>query len=123
VQTGARVAGALSLREIRYLLWPLPWRAEADTVRRSMTAVLVALEPTLERKGFVKSEMTPSENNRRARVYTLTASKWRRKQTSLPACHPPKRGVCAGPAAPAWGDTLERTLEKLLGKTSIEFIW
>src|SRR5450756_2061754 len=47
VQTASRVAGALSLPDIRYLLWPLPWQAVADTVRRSMTSLVVALEPTL----------------------------------------------------------------------------
>jgi len=36
-----------------------------------------ALYPALHRlevKGFVKSAMTPSENNRKARVYTLTTA-------------------------------------------------
>ena len=35
----------------------------------------------LETQGYVTSEMTPSENNRRARVYQLTASGRRRLST------------------------------------------
>jgi len=35
----------------------------------------------LEVKGFVKSAMTPSENNRRARVYALTAAGRRHLET------------------------------------------
>jgi PadR family transcriptional regulator, regulatory protein PadR len=45
--------------------------------REELTASQGALYPALHRlevKGFVKSEMTASENNRRARVYTLTAA-------------------------------------------------
>ena len=33
----------LSLPETRYLLWSLQLRAETDTVRRSMTALFIAL--------------------------------------------------------------------------------
>jgi PadR family transcriptional regulator, regulatory protein PadR len=45
--------------------------------RDELTASQGALYPALHRlelKGFVKSEMTASENNRRARIYTLTAA-------------------------------------------------
>ncbi len=45
--------------------------------RDELSASQGSLYPALHRlevKGFVKSEMTPSENNRRARVYTLTAA-------------------------------------------------
>jgi len=43
--------------------------------REGLTASQGALYPALHRledQGYVLSEMTPSENNRRARVYTLT---------------------------------------------------
>ena len=45
--------------------------------REELSASQGSLYPALHRlevKGVVKSEMTPSENNRRARVYTLTAA-------------------------------------------------
>jgi PadR family transcriptional regulator, regulatory protein PadR len=45
--------------------------------REELTASQGALYPALHRlevKGFVRSEMMASENNRRARVYTLTAA-------------------------------------------------
>jgi PadR family transcriptional regulator, regulatory protein PadR len=45
--------------------------------RDELTASQGALYPALHRlevKGFVRSEMTASENNRRARLYTITAS-------------------------------------------------
>lgn len=45
--------------------------------REELSASQGSLYPSLHRlevKGFVKSEMAPSENNRRARVYTLTAA-------------------------------------------------
>ena len=45
--------------------------------REDLSASQGALYPALHRlevKGFVTSAMTPSENNRRARVYTLTAA-------------------------------------------------
>lgn len=37
------MVGGLSRPEVRYLLWSLPVRAETETVRRSVTALLVAL--------------------------------------------------------------------------------
>jgi PadR family transcriptional regulator, regulatory protein PadR len=43
--------------------------------RNELNASQGALYPALHRlelKGFLKSAMTPTENNRRARVYTLT---------------------------------------------------
>jgi transcriptional regulator len=45
--------------------------------REELSASQGALYPALHRlevKGFVRSQMVPSENNRRARVYTLTAA-------------------------------------------------
>jgi transcriptional regulator len=49
--------------------------------REGLNASQGSLYPGLHRlelRGDVKSEMTPSENNRRARVYTLTpAGRWR----------------------------------------------
>ena len=45
--------------------------------REGLCASQGSLYPALHRlelEGFVKSEMVPSENNRRARVYTLTAA-------------------------------------------------
>jgi len=45
--------------------------------REGLCASQGSLYPALHRlelDGFVKSEMVPSENNRRARVYTLTAA-------------------------------------------------
>ena len=44
-----------------------------DELSASQGALYAALH-RLEVKGFVKSTMTPSENNRRARVCTLTAA-------------------------------------------------
>jgi len=45
--------------------------------KEGLTASQGSLYPSLHRlelQGFVASEMTPSENNRRARVYKLTAA-------------------------------------------------
>jgi DNA-binding PadR family transcriptional regulator len=45
--------------------------------REELSASQGSLYPALHRlevKGYVKSAMTPSENNRRARGYTLTAA-------------------------------------------------
>ena len=45
--------------------------------REGLTASQGSLYPALHRlelRGYVVSEMTPSENNRRARVYKLTAA-------------------------------------------------
>lgn len=48
-----------------------------DELRTSQGSLYPALH-RLEVRGDVKSEMTTSENNRRARVYTLTAAGRRR---------------------------------------------
>jgi len=50
--------------------------------REGLNASQGSLYPALHRlelRGDVKSEMTPSENNRRARVYTLTPAGRRRR--------------------------------------------
>lgn len=52
--------------------------------RDELSASQGSLYPALHRlevKGFVKSAMTSSENNRRARVYTLTAAGRRHLET------------------------------------------
>ena len=52
--------------------------------REGLNASQGSLYPALHRlelRGDVKSEMTPSENNRRARVYTLTRAGRRRLET------------------------------------------
>ena len=52
--------------------------------REGLNASQGSLYPALHRlelRGDVKSEMTPSENNRRARVYTLTPAGHRRLET------------------------------------------
>jgi len=52
--------------------------------REGLSASQGSLYPALHRlelRGDVESEMTPSENNRRARVYTLTRAGRRRLQT------------------------------------------
>jgi len=51
-----------------------------DTLNASQGSLYPALH-RLELRGDVESEMTPSENNRRARVYTLTRAGRRRLQT------------------------------------------
>jgi PadR family transcriptional regulator, regulatory protein PadR len=56
--------------------------------RDELSASQGSLYPALHRlevKGFVKSEMVPSENNRRARVYTLTAAGKRHLQAETHA--------------------------------------
>src|SRR6186713_626348 len=55
-----------------------------QTSREGLNASQGSLYPALHRlelRGDVKSEMVPSENNRRARVYTLTAAGRRRLET------------------------------------------
>jgi PadR family transcriptional regulator PadR len=52
--------------------------------REGLTASQGSLYPALHRlevRGDVESEMAPSENNRRARVYTLTRAGRRRLET------------------------------------------
>jgi PadR family transcriptional regulator, regulatory protein PadR len=52
--------------------------------REGLNASQGSLYPALHRlelRGDVRSEMTPSENNRRARVYTLTRAGRRRLET------------------------------------------
>ena len=52
--------------------------------REGLNASQGSLYPALHRlelRGDVESEMTPSENNRRARVYTLTPAGRRRLET------------------------------------------
>ena len=52
--------------------------------REGLSASQGSLYPALHRlelRGDVESEMTPSENNRRARLYTLTRSGRRRLET------------------------------------------
>jgi PadR family transcriptional regulator PadR len=52
--------------------------------REGLSASQGSLYPALHRlelRGDVQSEMTPSENNRRARVYTLTRAGRRRLET------------------------------------------
>jgi transcriptional regulator len=52
--------------------------------REGLNASQGSLYPALHRlelRGDVKSEMVPSENNRRARVYTLTVAGRRRLET------------------------------------------
>jgi PadR family transcriptional regulator PadR len=52
--------------------------------REALNASQGSLYPALHRlelRGDVESEMTPSENNRRARVYTLTRAGRRRLET------------------------------------------
>jgi transcriptional regulator len=52
--------------------------------REGLSASQGSLYPALHRlelRGDVRSEMTPSENNRRARVYTLTSAGRRRLET------------------------------------------
>jgi PadR family transcriptional regulator len=52
--------------------------------RQGLSASQGSLYPALHRlelRGDVESEMTPSENNRRARVYTLTRAGRRRLET------------------------------------------
>src|SRR5713101_8000889 len=52
--------------------------------REGLSASQGSLYPALHRlelRGVVESEMTPSENNRRARVYTLTRAGRRRLET------------------------------------------
>jgi transcriptional regulator len=52
--------------------------------REGLSASQGSLYPALHRlelRGDVESEMTPSENNRRARVYTLTRAGRRRLET------------------------------------------
>jgi len=52
--------------------------------REGLSASQGSLYPALHRlelRGDVESEMTPSENNRRARVYTLTRTGRRRLET------------------------------------------
>jgi PadR family transcriptional regulator PadR len=52
--------------------------------REGLSASQGSLYPALHRlelRGDVSSEMTPSENNRRARVYTLTRAGRRRLET------------------------------------------
>ena len=51
-----------------------------DGLNASQGSLYPALH-RLELRGDVKSEMTPSENNRRARVYTLTPAGRRRLET------------------------------------------
>ena len=52
--------------------------------REGLSASQGSLYPALHRlelRGDVRSEMTPSENNRRARLYTLTSAGRRRLET------------------------------------------
>jgi len=52
--------------------------------KEGLTASQGSLYPSLHRlelQGYVVSEMTPSENNRRARVYRLTAAGRRRLES------------------------------------------
>ena len=51
-----------------------------DNLNASQGSLYPALH-RLELRGDVESEMTPSENNRRARVYTLTRAGRRRLET------------------------------------------
>ena len=51
-----------------------------DGLQASQGSLYPALH-RLELGGDVRSEMTPSENNRRARVYTITAAGRRRLET------------------------------------------
>jgi PadR family transcriptional regulator, regulatory protein PadR len=51
-----------------------------ETLSASQGSLYPALH-RLEQQGFVTSEMTPSENNRRTRTYTLTAAGRRRLKT------------------------------------------
>ena len=50
-----------------------------DGLRTSQGSLYPALH-RLEMRGDVKSEMTPSDNNRRARMYTMTAAGRKRLQ-------------------------------------------
>ena len=52
----------------------------ADRLTTSQGSLYPALH-RLELRGDVRSEMKPSENNRRARVYTITAAGRRRLKT------------------------------------------
>ena len=52
----------------------------SDGLNASQGSLYPALH-RLELRGDLKSEMTPSENNRRARVYTLTRAGRRRLET------------------------------------------
>jgi transcriptional regulator len=82
VQKSELLQGTLDLLVLKILAhgpnhgWSISQRIRQMS-REELSASQGSLYPALHRlevKGFVKSEMTPSENNRRARVYTLTAA-------------------------------------------------
>lgn len=65
--------------------WGISRRLEqmsADGLATSQGSLYPALH-RLELQGDVRSEMKPSENNRRARVYTITATGRRRLRTDV----------------------------------------
>jgi PadR family transcriptional regulator PadR len=82
VQKSELLQGTLDLLVLKILaLGPNHGWGIANRIRQMSREALSAsqgsLYPALHRleiKGFVKSAMAPSENNRRARVYTLTAA-------------------------------------------------
>jgi transcriptional regulator len=82
VQKSELLQGTLDLLVLKILAlgpnhgWGISQRIRQMS-REELSASQGSLYPSLHRlevKGFVKSEMAPSENNRRARVYTLTAA-------------------------------------------------
>jgi PadR family transcriptional regulator, regulatory protein PadR len=82
VQKAELLQGTLDVLVLRILaLGPNHGWGVANRIRQmsrdELTASQGALYPALHRlemRGFVRSEMAPSENNRRARIYTLTAA-------------------------------------------------
>ena len=89
MQKSELLQGTLDLLVLRILaLGPNHGWGIANRIRQmsreELSASQGSLYPALHRlevKGFVKSAMTSSENNRRARVYTLTAAGRRHLET------------------------------------------
>jgi transcriptional regulator len=89
VQKSELLQGTLDLLVLKILaLGPNHGWGIANRIRQmsrdELSASQGSLYPALHRlevKGFVKSAMTSSENNRRARVYTLTAAGRRHLET------------------------------------------
>jgi len=89
VQKSELLQGTLDLLVLKILaIGPNHGWGIANRIRQmsrdELSASQGSLYPALHRlevKGFVKSAMTSSENNRRARVYTLTAAGRRHLET------------------------------------------
>jgi PadR family transcriptional regulator, regulatory protein PadR len=82
VQKAELLQGTLDLLVLKILLlgpnhgWGIANRIKQMSANE-LTASQGSLYPALHRlevKGYLKSAMEPSENNRRARVYTITAA-------------------------------------------------